>query len=343
MKIAEAEEFLWRGGGTLSQRLRGETEIGLARQRVEGHGSNYNLSRGPIMFACRLFSSKKTMLWSVLGSIVACAAVPTNGFAIDKIATNAKAVFTKAGGTTKEGLTKEQFHAAEAKISDAINRMARDGIIGGAVAPPVAIKRDLSKKDKITYLEFLDYFRGIASEQDLKIRRALVDQAVAEQAAAQAAAGTAIAAAQQAAADAEAARREAQAERERDGAESEQARLDREDRELQLIRLELMWYLEHPKQPWHRPNSTPSNVPPSGQLGVAASGAGGAGAGAGSGNPKPGKPGIASSPGPSGVPPIVRPSPAPGSGSSRSGNPASGGSANGGDSSKGKSDDRKKQ
>ncbi len=285
----------------------------------------------------RLFSSKKTMLWSVLGSIVACAAVPTNGFAIDKIATNAKAVFTKAGGTTKYGLTKEQFQAAEAKISDAINRMARDGIIGGAVAPPVAIKRDLSKKEKITDKEFLDYFRGLASEQDLKIRRALVDQAVAEQAAAQAAAGTAIAAAQQAAADAEAARREAQAERELDGADSEQALLDREE----LIRLELNWYLEHPKQPWHRPNSTPSNVPPSSQLGVTGSGAGSAGAG--SGNPKPGKPGIASSPGPSGVPPIVRPSPAPGSGSSRSGNPASGGSVNGGDSSKGKSDDRKKQ
>ncbi len=283
------------------------------------------------MFACRLFSSKKTMLWSVLGSIVACAAVPTSGFAADKIAVkitvNARAVFTKAGGTTKDGLTKEQFQAAGAKISDAINRMVRDGIIGGTDAPTLARKYDLSKKEKITEKEFLDYFHGLASEEDLKIRRALVNQAVAEQAAAQAAA------------DAEAARREAQAER--DGAESEQARLDREDREFQLMSLELMWYLEHPKQPWHRPNSTPSNVPPSSQLGVTGSGAGSAGAG--SGNPKPGKPGIASSPGPSGVPPIVRPSPAPGSGSSRSGNPASGGSVNGGDSSKGKSDDRKKQ
>ena len=80
----------------------------------------------------RLFWSEKTMLWSVIGSIVACVPVPTNGFAIDKIATNAKAVFTKAGGTTNDGLTQKQFQAAEPKISDAMDQIAHNRIIGGA-------------------------------------------------------------------------------------------------------------------------------------------------------------------------------------------------------------------
>jgi hypothetical protein len=214
------------------------------------------------MFACRLFSSKKTMLWSVLGSFVACAALPTNGFAIDKIATNARAVFTKAGGTTEYGLTQKQFQAAEAKISDAINRMARDRIIGGAVAPPPARKGDLSKKEKITYQEFLDYFRGLASEEDLKIRRALVDQALAQPGAAQAAADAAAAEAQRAAAIAEIASRDAQADRDLNAYDADADRIRRENFELELRNAELKWYLQHPNQVVPHPETNASNPQP---------------------------------------------------------------------------------
>ena len=120
----------------------------------------------------------RLVLLNAIGAISLTAAASAN--AKDKIAVNARAVFTKAGGTTKDGLSQKQFQAADEKISDALDRMARDGIIGGATPPQVVIKRDLSKKEKISYTEFLQYFRGLASERDLQIRRTLVDQAVAQ-------------------------------------------------------------------------------------------------------------------------------------------------------------------
>ncbi len=72
----------------------------------------------------------------------------------------------------------------ENRIDDALDRLARDGLIGGDVPPPMVVKRDLSKKEKIDYTEFLQYFRGLASERDLQLRRELVDQAVATKGAA---------------------------------------------------------------------------------------------------------------------------------------------------------------
>ena len=93
---------------------------------------------------------------------------PSSAVGSDKIAINAKSVFEKAGGTSKSGLSQKQLQAADALIAAALDRLTRDGTIGGATLPAVVGKPDLFKKEKITFTEFLDYFRGLASERDLK-------------------------------------------------------------------------------------------------------------------------------------------------------------------------------
>lgn len=158
----------------------------------------------------------------------------------------------------KVGLSQKQFQAADAKISDAMNRMARDGIIGGATPPPVAIKRDLSKKDSITYNEFLDYFRAVASEEDLKIRHAMVDQALAQNGAAEEAASAAMASAWEAEAKAR------QEERARAGLvdDPELTRIAQENFVLKWRNYELMCLLQHPNQLMPNPAS---NTPAAGK------------------------------------------------------------------------------
>jgi hypothetical protein len=194
--------------------------------------------------------TKKLLLGGVAVAIVAVIG-PVNARAIDKIASNANAVFTKAGGTKKEGMTQKQFQAAENQINAALDRLARAGEIGGNVAPPLVLKRDLSMKEIITDTEFVQYFRGLASERDLQLRREIVDQAIAQQGAAQAAAQAAWEAAQER-------RAEERADRNRDDWDDE--RIRRENEELLWRNQELMWYLQHPRQPLPTPNSKPAST-----------------------------------------------------------------------------------
>jgi hypothetical protein len=177
---------------------------------------------------------------------------PVNARAIDKIASNANAIFTKAGGTKKEGMTQKQFQAAENQINAALDRLARAGVIGGNVAPPLVLKRDVSMKEIITDPEFVQYFRGLASERDLQLRREMVDQAIAQQGAAQAAA--------QAAWEATRRHAEERADRDRDEANRDDERIRRENEELQWRIQELMWYVKHPRQPLPTPDNKPANT-----------------------------------------------------------------------------------
>ena len=209
--------------------------------------------------------SFRKMLLCALGVSIVSAAVPSSAVGSDKIAVNAKSVFEKAGGTSKYGLSQKQLQAADAIIAAALDRLARDGTLGGATPPAVVIKPDLSKKETITYAEFLDYFRGLVSEQDLRIRRALVDQALAQSGAAQAAADAAAAEAQRAAAVAE-------IDRDRSGYDAEADRI-RIDTMLQQRNAELLWYLQHPNQVVPHPETKASNRQPTiGQNTAAANG-----------------------------------------------------------------------
>ena len=212
------------------------------------------------MFPCQ--GSFRKMLLCALGVSIVSAAAPSSAVGSDKIAINAKSVFEKAGGTSKSGLSQKQLQAADALIAAALDRLTRDGTIGGATLPAVVGKPDLSKKEKITYTEFLDYFRGLASERDLKIRRALVDQALAQPGAAQAAADAAAAEAQRAAAIAEIASRDAQADRDLNDDNADADRIRRENLELELRNAELKWYLQHPNQVVPHPETKVSNPPP---------------------------------------------------------------------------------
>jgi hypothetical protein len=239
------------------------------------------------MFYCQ--GSSRKMLLGVLGvAIVVAAATPATALGSDKIAVNAKAVFDRAGGTGKNGLSQKQFQAADEKIAAAMDRLVRDGTLGGPVPPTVVFKHDLSKKEKITYPEFLEYFKGLASEQDLKVRRALVDQALAQAGAAQAAADAAMAEAQRAAADAEIARLNAQADRDRSGYDAEADRIRQENIALQQFNAELMWYLQHPNQVVPHPQSTsPSPRAANGQNTATTNGPAGSVAARADGTPVP--------------------------------------------------------
>jgi hypothetical protein len=178
---------------------------------------------------------------------------PVNARAIDKIVSNANAVFTKAGGKKKEGMTQQQFQAAENQINDALDRLARAGVIGADAPPPLVLKRDLSMQEIISDAEFVQYFRGLASERDLQLRREMVDQAIAQQGAAQAAAQ----AAWEAALERWAAERD---DRDRHEANREERRIRRENEELEMRNQELMWYLQHPRQPLPTPNNKPAST-----------------------------------------------------------------------------------
>jgi hypothetical protein len=168
----------------------------------------------------------------------------------------AKAVYQRAGGTSK-GLSQSKFKDAQDKIDDALDRLAADGVIGGDTAPTVIVVRDLSKKDPISSAEFLQYFRGRASERDLEIRRKLVDAAVGQAGAAAAAANAMRqqALAQQAAAQAQQAAAQAQqaqfdADRDRDTNNGSQAAINQlqaqnAELEMQLRAMELNWYQQH--------------------------------------------------------------------------------------------------
>jgi hypothetical protein len=174
--------------------------------------------------------------------------------AADKIALMARSVFERAGGTDK-GLEQIKFKAARAKIDEALDRLAAHGILGGDNPPQAVIKRDLTKKDPISRTDFLQYFRGLASERDLELRRKQAELAAAQ---ANAAGAAADAARQQALAQEEEARaREAvdranQDERERDR-DTQNAQLQNQNLllEQQLLRerlAELEWYRRHPNQ-----------------------------------------------------------------------------------------------
>jgi hypothetical protein len=218
------------------------------------------------MFSCQ--GSFRKLLLSALGVAIVAAAAPSSAVGSDKIAVNAKSVFEKAGGTSKYGLSQKQLQAADAIIAAALDRLARDGTLGGATPPAVVIKRDLSKKEMITYAEFLDYFRGLVSEQDLKIRRALVDQALAQSGAAQAAADAAAAEARRAAAIAE-------IDRDPSGYDAKADGVRLENIILQQRNAELLWYLQHPNQVVPHPETNASNrQPTSGQNTAAANGTG---------------------------------------------------------------------
>jgi hypothetical protein len=214
------------------------------------------------MFSCQ--GSFRTMLLCALGVSIVSAAAPSSAAGSDKIAVNAKSVFEKAGGTSKYGLSQKQLQAADAIIAAALDRLARDGTLGGATPPAVVIKRDLSKKETITYAEFLDHFRGLVSEQDLKIRRALVDQALAQSGAAQAAADAAAAEAQRAAAI-------AGIDRDLSRYDSEADRVRIENIMLQQRNAELLWYLQHPNQVVPHPETNASNRQPASGQNTAAS------------------------------------------------------------------------
>ncbi len=201
--------------------------------------------------------------WLLLGAagVVILAVIdPIRVRAVDKITSNANAVFTKAGGTRKEGMTQKQFQAAENQIDDALDRLARVGVIGGNVPPPLVMVRDLSMNEVITYTDFVQYFRGLASERDLQLRRQMVDQAVAQQGAAQAAAQAAWDALRERQAEEFLERQEDRADRDRDDAKRDDGRIRWENEELQRRNQELMWYLQHPRQPLPVPNNTPANT-----------------------------------------------------------------------------------
>jgi hypothetical protein len=185
---------------------------------------------------------------------------PVKARAIDKIASNANAIFIKAGGTKKDGMTQMQFQAAENQIDDALDRLARAGVIGGEVPPAAALARDLSLKEIITYTEFVQYFRGLASERDLQLRREMVDQAIAQQGAARAAAEAAWEAARERRVEELLLREEERADRDRDETKRDEGRIRRENEELQRRNQELMWYLQHPRQPLPTPNNKPANT-----------------------------------------------------------------------------------
>jgi hypothetical protein len=156
-------------------------------------------------------------------------------------------------------MTQKQFQAAENAIDDALDRLARAGVIGGDVAPPMVLVRDLSMKEIITYSDFVQYFRGLASERDLQLRREAVDQAAAQQGAAQAAAQAAWEALH---AEEFLERERERADRDRDDHDRDDRRVRRENEELQRRNQELMWYLQHPRQlvPIPTPNNTPTHT-----------------------------------------------------------------------------------
>jgi hypothetical protein len=209
------------------------------------------------MMTCQGLSRK--LLSSAVCVALFAAIGPLNLLAADKIVTNAQAIFAKAGGTKKDGMTQKQFQAAENRIDDALDRLTRDGVIGGDMPPPLVFKRDLSKKEKIDYTEFLQYFRGLASERDLQLRRELVDRAVAKKWAAQAAAEAAWENAQELRAEALAEWERQQANRDRDDDSRQDRQIRDENAELQRRNAELAWYLQHPRQPVPQPESKPTN------------------------------------------------------------------------------------
>ncbi len=160
----------------------------------------------------------RTTFLSMIGSAIFVAAAPPSAIgAVDRIKTNANTIFANAGGTSKGWLSQKQFQAAEKKIDDAMNRLVRDGTIGSDPAPEIVVKPDLSKKERISWDDFLQYFKGLATQRDLQIRRARVDQALAQQGTAEAAAKEAWANEQQAEAEREAAQQQAQAAQDRNG------------------------------------------------------------------------------------------------------------------------------
>ena len=135
----------------MARRLAGRTTAGTRFDQLSYIEAN--------MFSCQ--GSFRKMLLCALGVSIVSAAAPSSAVGSDKIAINAKSVFEKAGGTSKHGLSQKQLQAADAIIAAALDRLARDGILGGATLPAVVRKPDLSKKETITDKEFLDYFRWL--------------------------------------------------------------------------------------------------------------------------------------------------------------------------------------
>jgi hypothetical protein len=195
----------------------------------------------------------------------------------DKIAIMARSVFERAGGTDK-GLPQSKFRASQTKIVDALDRLAADGILGGEPPPQPVIKRDLSKKDSISRTDFLQYFRGLASERDLELRRKQAELAAGQ---ANAAADAARRQAQAREAAARAAEAEAQAQEaiDRPNQTASDPDLDAINRQLeyqnqlleqQLLKerwAELEWYRLHPNQlyPDRKSQGASTNSPPAWQ------------------------------------------------------------------------------
>ncbi len=119
------------------------------------------------MFSCQ--GSFRKMLLCALGVSIVSAAAPSSAVGSDKIAVNAKSVFGKAGGHQQirpkpKAIAGRRCHHCRCvgpldPRRHSRRRRPRRRLSSSAI---------LSKKETITYAEFLDYFRGLVSEQDLK-------------------------------------------------------------------------------------------------------------------------------------------------------------------------------
>ena len=263
----------WRVSGTNGYSLveHDGTVFYLRRGQLYGH----NLFNGGDEMAS---SNKLRAITFVSGfcGIVFVGAWASTATAADRIALMARSVFERAGGTDK-GLMQIRFKAARAKIDDALDRLAAEGILGGDTAPQAVIKRDISNKDPILRTDFLQYFRGLASERDLELRRKHAELAAAQ---ANAAGAAADAERQQALAQEE----EARAQEAINDANQNERDCDPQIKlienpillvERQLLRerlVELEWYRLHPNQicPDRKPHIKSTDASPTRQVGTTA-------------------------------------------------------------------------